>query len=89
MSDNSPIYIKHLSYTNVGPIASLEIDAPFDDKGNPKPIVFVGENGSGKSTVLSNITDSLLEIGGEAFTNVLAQEGLGHQYFKGISSQQI
>lgn len=89
MSDNSPIYIKHLSYTNVGPIASLEIDAPFDDKGNPKPIVFVGENGSGKSTVLSNITDSLLEIGGEAFTNVLAQEGLGHQYFKGIFPQQI
>lgn len=89
MNNHEPVYIRHLSYCNTGPIASLEIEAPFDAQGNPKPIVLVGENGAGKSTVLSNITDSFLEIGGLAFDNVLQQSGLGHQYYKSISSQQI
>lgn len=89
MSGNNPVYIKHLSYANMGPISFLEIEAPFDKEGRPKPIVLVGENGSGKSTVLSNITDSFLEIAGEAFEDALERKGLGHQYFKAINSQQI
>lgn len=87
--DFNPTYIRRLSYKNTGPIDSLEVNASFDEEGKPKPIVFVGENGSGKSTVLSNITDSMLEIAGSAYDDALKREGFGHQYFKEISSHQI
>lgn len=53
------MYAKRIQLTNYGPIEGLDIVCPFDgDK--PKPIVLVGENGSGKSVLLSHVVNGLL-----------------------------
>ena len=66
------MYLKRLLEVNVGPIEKVEINAEFNEEKNPKPIVLVGENGSGKSTVMSNVVDSFYEIAGEYYGNVCA-----------------
>lgn len=84
------MYLRSAFYKNEGPITNLEIQFPFSDNDFPKPIVFVGENGSGKSTVLSNIVDSFYEIAGIAFKNAREQNiGNEYQYFKAISPTEI
>jgi hypothetical protein len=40
------MYLKNLVMKNIGPIEELSIELPFDANGNPKPIIFVGENGT-------------------------------------------
>ena len=53
------MYVKRIQLTNYGPIAELDISFPFEGS-SPKPILLVGENGSGKSIVLSHIVNGLL-----------------------------
>ena len=52
------MYIKSIHILNYGPISQLAIEMPFDDS-TPKPVVLVGENGSGKSIILSHIVNGL------------------------------
>ena len=53
------MYTKRIQIDNYGPIDHLDITFPFE--GNvPKPIVLVGENGSGKSILLSHIVNGLV-----------------------------
>lgn len=53
------MYVKRIQLSNYGPISRFDIECPFDgDK--PKPIILVGENGSGKSIVLAHIVNGLL-----------------------------
>ena len=57
------MYVKQLTLENYGPIDKLDIIFPFE--GNrPRPVVLVGENGSGKSIVLSHLVDALLSAKG-------------------------
>ena len=53
------MYTKRIQLANYGPIDQLDIQLPFDGD-TPKPVVFVGENGSGKSLVLSHLVNGLL-----------------------------
>ena len=53
------MYTKRIQLANYGPIERIDIACPFDgDK--PQPLVLVGENGSGKSILLSHIVNGLL-----------------------------
>ena len=54
------MYVKRIQLSNYGPISRVDITCPFDEEGKPKPVVLVGENGSGKSIVLSHIVNGLL-----------------------------
>lgn len=84
------MYIKKLVYENVGPLGKIDIDMPFTENALPKPILFVGENGSGKSTILSNIVDSFYEVAGKAFNDARKSDGrTGYQYYKAISPIEI
>lgn len=83
------MYIKKLIYKNVGPITSNYIDFRFTEDGRPVPVIIVGENGSGKSMFLSNITDAFYELAGTAYDNARQIDGQGHQYYKAISPEQI
>ena len=53
------MYAKRVQIHNYGPIEHLDIALPFDGD-NPKPALLVGENGSGKSILLSHIVNGLL-----------------------------
>ncbi len=57
------MYVKRIQIQNYGPIDILDIEFPFtDDK--PKPVLLVGENGSGKSVLLSHIVNGLVHAKG-------------------------
>lgn len=84
------IYIERLIDKNVGPIADLDFKFPFLSNGDPKPVVFVGENGTGKTTVVSNIVDAFYEMAGKAFDNAnYPSDRSGYQYFKAIGPLEI
>jgi ABC-type dipeptide/oligopeptide/nickel transport system ATPase component len=83
------MYLKYVNYQNVGAVHNLSISLSFHENGNPKPIVFVGENGSGKSILLSNIVDAFYETANKAFGNVSIHDGFTTKYYKVISSIQI
>ena len=61
------MYTKRLQLINYGPIERLDISFPFTEE-IPRPIVFVGENGSGKSIVLSHIVNGLLSAKSVVFS---------------------
>ena len=53
------MYTKKIQIINYGPIGQLEIAFPFEGNA-PKPVLLVGENGSGKSILLSHIVNGLI-----------------------------
>lgn len=78
------MYLKNIFIENVGGIEEFNIqEASFlNDDGNPRPIILVGTNGSGKTTVLSSIADALFELSNKVFQDILPQNGLGYSYYK-------
>jgi hypothetical protein len=84
------MYIKTIHDINVGPIEDASIFFNFTTEGNPKPVVLVGENGSGKSVFLSNIVDSFYEIAGKVYSDARPHANTeGYQYYKTISPTEI
>jgi energy-coupling factor transporter ATP-binding protein EcfA2 len=87
------MYLKNIFIENVGGIEEFNIqEASFlNDDGNPRPIILVGTNGSGKTTVLSSIADALFELSNKVFQDILPQNALGHSYYKlnGVINQSI
>ncbi len=53
------MYTKRAQLVNYGPIDRLDIMFPFEGD-SPKPVLLVGENGSGKSILLSHIVNGLV-----------------------------
>ena len=60
------MYAKRVQIINYGPIGQLDIEFPFDGDF-PKPVVLVGQNGSGKSILLSHIINGLASAKDIAF----------------------
>jgi hypothetical protein len=76
------VYLSNLGIKNIGPIEELSIEFPFHENGKPKPIIFVGENGAGKTILLSQIVDGLYEIGSLLFDDIGVNSGLSRAYYK-------
>ena len=76
------MYLKYIAVKNIGPISELSVKLPFNEDGTPKPLLFVGENGSGKTYLQSQIIDSLYEIGSNLFTDVGKGNSLNRSYYK-------
>lgn len=60
------MYTRKVQILNYGPIGHLDIDLPFDGDA-PKPVVLVGENGTGKTILLSHIVNGLAAAQGRAY----------------------
>lgn len=81
------MYLTDCHIENVGPIELLDLKLPFDTNGNPKPIILVGANGSGKTILLSHIVDALFEMWKTAYpADAPGYVQLHTQYFKVISA---
>lgn len=76
------MYLKSIAIENIGPITKLAIELPFYENGNPKPLLLVGENGTGKTIFQSQIIDSLYETASNLFTDVGVQNGEARSYYK-------
>lgn len=83
------MYVSELRYDNVGPIQNCALKLSFTSDNNPKPLILVGENGSGKSILLSNIVDSFYEIARVRYQNAAVMNNGRTSFYKIISTLQI
>lgn len=69
------IYLKKITLENYGAIEKFDYEAKFDEENNPYPIILIGENGTGKTLLLSNILNSIIEIKRKIYNEILEVEG--------------
>lgn len=74
------MYIEKVVIENFGPIRNIAIDCPFDEQQNPLPLILVGTNGSGKTSILANIIDAFVELKRKKYTKL--QEVEEQNYLK-------
>ena len=70
---------KRIEIDNIGPISKIDITFPKNDE-IPKPLVVVGENGSGKSIFLSHLVNTLIVGKQEVFEDVEVEKGKVFKY---------
>lgn len=56
------MYFTKVEIENYGCIKNFQYAFRFDQNGNPIPLVLVGQNGTGKTLVLANLVDTLIEL---------------------------
>lgn len=69
------MYLRECLLENVGPLEFVDLSLPFNEDGTPKPVVLVGQNGSGKSIMLSHVVDALIEFAKIAYEDILVGQG--------------
>lgn len=74
------MYFKKIELENAGPIDHLSIDFPTTDSGSPKPLVIVGENGAGKTILLSYLVNTLIIAKQIAFEDAEVEHGKVYKY---------
>jgi len=73
------MYFKNIELENIGPIEHLNINFHEGDE-NPKPMIIVGENGSGKSILLSHLVNCMLLAKQEVFDDTEVEKGKVYKY---------
>lgn len=74
------MYLKEIELKNVGPIDWLKRSLPFHENGNPKPVILIGQNGSGKSIFLSYIVNALLSAKGLVYEDAEVEKDKVFKY---------
>ena len=64
------MYLRNLHVEHNGPLHLLKIELPFSLNNTPIPLLLVGGNGSGKTSLISIIADSLFQAAANHYTNV-------------------
>lgn len=68
------MYLRSIQLRNTGPIRDLNLVLPFEGE-NPKPLLLVGRNGSGKSTVISFVVNALVALKQQIYEDVEIEKG--------------
>lgn len=76
------MYLTNLLVLNSGALTDFELTPEFHADGRPKPLVLVGGNGCGKTTILSVLADALVEIAAQHFADIMPQRGQGRAYYR-------
>lgn len=76
------MYVKQLYIENSGPLKTLELSFSETNGFHPKPLIFVGTNGSGKTNLLSIIADALYEGAANGYPGVLTSSSEGRNWFR-------
>jgi hypothetical protein len=74
------MYLEKILLENVGPVDQLMLEMPFTDEGNPKPVIIVGENGRGKSILLSFIVNALINAKQVIYDDTEVEKGKVYKY---------
>lgn len=74
------MYFKKIEIENAGPIDHLSIDFPTTEHGSPKPLVIVGENGTGKTILLSYLVNTLITAKQTTFDDTEVEHGKVYKY---------
>ncbi len=74
------MFLKKIQIENTGPIDHLAIDFPRTTDGLPKPLVIVGENGTGKTILLSHIVNSLIAAQQATYDDAEVDTGKVYKY---------
>lgn len=80
------MYLRECLIQNVGPIPALDLSFELSPSSNPKPVVLVGKNGTGKTIVLAYVVDALAEFAKEYFRDIVLDQRIGHMPFVKVSS---
>lgn len=84
------MYLRNLHIRNIGPLHKLDIEFENQANSDPKPVILVGRNGSGKTYALSYIADAFFEIAKQEFSDIVAStENMRTPYFRVISGLDI
>lgn len=80
------MYLRECLIENVGPITALDVSLSLDTAGNPKPLILVGKNGTGKTIVLAYVLDALAELAKKKFSDIAIGQQIGHSPFFKVTS---
>lgn len=80
------MYLRECLIENVGPIASLDVSLNLNAEGNPKPLILVGKNGTGKTIFLAYVLDALAELAKKKFQDIAIGQQIGNSPFFKVTS---
>jgi len=80
------MYLRECLVENIGPISALDITLDLDTFGNPKPVILVGKNGTGKTIFLAYVLDALAELAKNKFSDIAIGQQIGHSPFFKVTS---
>ena len=83
------MYLRELLLRNNGPIRDLHMLLGFTSDNRPLPTVIVGRNGSGKTNLLSQISDALMEGAAGVYSDVLTPNGIGRNWFRIVGGRTL
>ncbi|CDX34230.1 conserved hypothetical protein [Mesorhizobium sp. SOD10] len=83
------MYLKHILAINSGPLADIDVQPEFTSDGLPKPLIFVGRNGAGKTNLLSIIADAIIEIAAQHFSDITPPNAGGRAFFRVVGGTTI
>jgi hypothetical protein len=84
------MYLRCLYIENIGPLRKLMLELQIPQQESPKPVVLVGENGSGKTNLLSIIADALFEAAAAHYSDVVPSTNLGSRpWFRVVGASTI
>ena len=81
------MYLRNVLFKNYGALKDVKYDFQFNENGTPKPTVFIGKNGVGKTLLLSNIAHSLIEIKRNFYQEI--SDVIGQSYYRVGSKHYI
>jgi predicted ATPase len=74
------MYLKKIEIENTGPIDHLSVELAETDGDSIKPLVIVGENGTGKTILLSYLVNTLITAKQAAFDDTEVEHGKVYKY---------
>lgn len=83
------MYLRNIHIRNIGPIEKLDLELELKEDLNPKPVILIGKNGSGKTYTLSYIVDAFYELAKKQYNDVVKSSGMDSPYFRIISGRDI
>lgn len=75
------MYFSKLLMHNDGPIEHIEVEFPIVD-GVPHPVIIVGENGVGKTNLLSVLADAIIESAAQGHNDIVNNSSNGRSWFR-------